>query len=201
MKPRRKPYRFLPAPKRMIVASDRRAVSARCGVCSNTLGRQYEENAYDGRLFCGVRISERGERRGHASADGEDLLRSVQGLLLPRHLSRRRLHHPLRQLLPARMGARCRADRSKGAVFTPRLLSGDAAEHAADAVHRMALWRHDLARRDAAELDRQPVDGSARQHQARRGDERQPHPDLWLDQRGRQPLEQLGPWRQLAGGL
>ena len=39
-----------------------------------------------------------------------------------------------------------------------------AADHAPDAVYRVALWRHDQPRRDADEFDRQSADGRARKY-------------------------------------
>lgn len=129
-------------------------------------------------------------------------LRSVQKLFLPRCLSRRRRRQPLSELLPAGVGTRRRAAGSEGTGRPPRRLAGDAAEHAADAVHRMALWRLDQSRRDAAELGRQPVDDGDRQHAAGPGDERRAHPALWLGRRRRQSLQQLGQARrQRPGGL
>src|SRR5579864_2638344 len=104
MKPTAKPYRFFPAPKRNIVGKGAQG-RLRIDVRTNTLGRQYEESAFDGRLFCGVRNGECGKRSRHAAADGEDLLRSLQEVLLPRSIFGRRLHHAPYQLLPARMGS------------------------------------------------------------------------------------------------
>src|SRR5450756_260672 len=98
------------------------------------------------------------------------------------------------------MGTRGRASRSEGAAVPPfrEGRSADAAEHPADAVRGMALWRLHQPWRDAAELDRQPADGGAWQYQARQLDERCPHPGLRLGRSRRQPQQQYGARRQRA---
>src|SRR5450756_852497 len=99
------------------------------------------------------------------------------------------------------MGPRCSARGSEIAAWTPRLLAGDAAERAADALYRMALWRHHQPRRDADQFGRQSADGRDGEYAARPLDGRCPHPDLWLGRSRRQFLQQHGARRQRAGRL
>src|ERR1700751_5718724 len=73
----------------------------RTGRCNYSLGQDDEESCVGGLIVARI-WPDRGQIcRGHAPANGEELLRSLQGLLLPRLLSGRRFHYPLRQLLPA----------------------------------------------------------------------------------------------------
>jgi hypothetical protein len=62
---------------------------------------------------------------------------------------------------------------------TPQSLS-------ADAVRRMAVWRHAEYRQNVAELGGFAADGRAWQYPARQCHERRPCPSLWLDQWRRQ---------------
>ena len=78
-------------------------------------------------------------------------------------------------LLAAGLGIAFRnrpAEILKIAAVTPQLLAGDTAEHAANAVHRVALWRHDQSWRDTAEFGRQSADDRAGQYAGRSVDER-----------------------------
>src|SRR5580692_3605139 len=97
------------------------------------------------------------------------------------------------------MGSRRTAAGSDGASGPTFLLAENASNDAADAIHRMALWRHAKPWCDPAEFRRQPIDGRDRPHGGWSMDERKPYPDVWLGECRLQRQHQFNEaWRQLA---
>ena len=95
---------------------------------------------------------------------------SVQELRLSGRLSRDQRPRALRQLLQAGMGSGRPADRSERAFEPQGRLGSGAPDHPADAVHRLAVWRHHHTRRQSHRFGRQPVDDGDCQYRPRQVD-------------------------------